>query len=102
MGRRPEEEPSADPHDALIAAQAERIAVLEALAADLRERLGAGEAAGAGGAGGVGGNAVTRPCRRRRTTCRVEDAASAAGHGTGGEEAEPGEATGRMCRPRPS
>jgi hypothetical protein len=48
MGRRPEEEPSADPHDALIAAQAERIAVLEALAADLRERLAAGEPAESG------------------------------------------------------
>jgi hypothetical protein len=48
MRRRPEEEPSADPHDALIAAQAERIAVLEALAADLRERLAAGEPAESG------------------------------------------------------
>jgi hypothetical protein len=42
----PPEGPAADPRDALIAAQAERIAALEALVADLRERLAAAERAG--------------------------------------------------------
>jgi transposase len=45
------EEPPADPRDALIAAQAERIAVLEALVADLRERLEAAERAGSRNSG---------------------------------------------------
>jgi hypothetical protein len=35
------EEPSADPRDALIAAQAERMAALETLITDLRERRSA-------------------------------------------------------------
>ena len=43
--------PSADPRDALIAAQAERIAALEALVADLRERLAAAERAGSRNSG---------------------------------------------------
>jgi hypothetical protein len=37
---------AADPRDALIAAQAEKITVLEALVADLRKRLEAAERAG--------------------------------------------------------
>jgi len=45
------EEPSADPRDALIAAQAERIAALEALVAELRERLAAAERAGSRNSG---------------------------------------------------
>ena len=45
------EEPSADPRDALIAAQAERIAALEALVADLRGRLEAAERAGSRNSG---------------------------------------------------
>ena len=47
----PAEEPSADPRDALIAAQAERIVTLEALVADLRERLEAAERAGSRNSG---------------------------------------------------
>ena len=47
----PPEGPSADPRDALIAAQAERIAALEALVADLRERLAAAERAGSRNSG---------------------------------------------------
>jgi transposase len=47
----PPGEPPADPRDALIAAQAERIAVLEALVADLRERLEASERAGSRNSG---------------------------------------------------
>jgi transposase len=47
----PPEEPSGDPRDALIAAQAERIAALEALVADLRERLAAAERAGSRNSG---------------------------------------------------
>jgi len=47
----PAEEPSADPRDALIAAQAERIVALEALVADLRERLEAAERAGSRNSG---------------------------------------------------
>ncbi len=39
-------EPPADPRDALIREQAERIAALEALVTDLRERLEAAERAG--------------------------------------------------------
>jgi Family of unknown function (DUF6444) len=52
------EEPSADPRDALIrdqaqviAAQAKRIAVLEALVSELREQLGAAERAGSRNSG---------------------------------------------------
>jgi transposase len=44
--RRPGLARYADPRDALIAAQAEQIAVLEALAADLRKRLETAERAG--------------------------------------------------------
>lgn len=47
----PAKEPSADPRDALIAAQAERIAALEALVADLRERLEAAERTGSRNSG---------------------------------------------------
>jgi Protein of unknown function (DUF4240) len=54
----PPEEPAADPRDALIreqaqviAAQAERIAALEALVGDLRERLAAAERAGSRNSG---------------------------------------------------
>jgi transposase len=47
----PPEGPPADPRDALIAAQAERIAALEALVADLRERLEAAERAGSRNSG---------------------------------------------------
>ena len=47
----PAGEPPADPRDALIAAQAGRIAVLEALVADLRERLEASERAGSRNSG---------------------------------------------------
>jgi len=47
----PPGEPSADPRDALIAAQAARIAALEALVADLRERLAAAERAGSRNSG---------------------------------------------------
>lgn len=45
------EEPSADPRDALIGAQAERIAALEALIADLQEQLTAAERAGSRNSG---------------------------------------------------
>ena len=44
-------EPSADPRDALIAAQAERIEALEALVADLREQLAAALRAGSRNSG---------------------------------------------------
>jgi transposase len=47
----PEDEPPADPRDPLIREQAERIAVLEALVADLRERLEAAERAGSRNSG---------------------------------------------------
>ncbi len=47
----PPEEGPADPRDALIRAQAERIAMLEALVADLRERLEAAERAGSRNSG---------------------------------------------------
>jgi transposase len=47
----PPQEPSADPRDALIAAQAQRIAALEALVADLRERLAAAERTGSRNSG---------------------------------------------------
>jgi transposase len=50
-GAPPPGEGSADPRDALIAARAERIAALEALAADLRERLAAAERAGSRNSG---------------------------------------------------
>jgi transposase len=43
--------PPGDPRDALIAAQAERIAALEALVADLREQLAAAERAGSRNSG---------------------------------------------------
>jgi hypothetical protein len=42
----PPEEPAADPRDALIAAQAERIVALDALVTGLRERLAAAERVG--------------------------------------------------------
>jgi Family of unknown function (DUF6444) len=42
---------AADPRDALIAAQAEQITVLEALVADLRKRLEAAERAGSRNSG---------------------------------------------------
>jgi hypothetical protein len=45
------EEPPGDPRDALIAAQAERIEALEALVADLRERLAAALRAGSRNSG---------------------------------------------------
>ena len=45
------EEPPADPRDALIREQAERIAALEAMVADLRERLEAAERAGSRNSG---------------------------------------------------
>jgi transposase len=45
------EEPSADPRDALIREQAERIVALEAVVADLRERLEAAERAGSRNSG---------------------------------------------------
>jgi hypothetical protein len=51
----PPEEPPEDPRDALIAAQAERIAALEALVADLRERL---EAAGRAGSRNSGNSSM--------------------------------------------
>ena len=58
IGVPPPEEPAADPRDALIreqaqviAAQAERIAALEALVGDLRERLAAAERAGSRNSG---------------------------------------------------
>ena len=52
----------ADPRDALTAAQAEQIAVLEALVADLRKRLHAPSGQD---------RATAEPqCRRRRMTCR--------------------------------
>ena len=44
-------EPSADPRDALIRVQAERIAVLEAVVADLRQRLEAAERSGSRNSG---------------------------------------------------
>jgi transposase len=47
----PPEEPPADPRDALIRAQAERIAALEAMVADLRERLEAAERSGSRNSG---------------------------------------------------
>ncbi len=47
----PWEEPPADPRDALIREQAERIAALEAMVADLRERLEAAERAGSRNSG---------------------------------------------------
>jgi hypothetical protein len=47
----PPEEPPADPRDALIRAQAERIAALEAVVADLRERLEAAERSGSRNSG---------------------------------------------------
>jgi hypothetical protein len=47
----PLEEPPGDPRDALIREQAERIAVLEVLVADLRERLAAAERAGSRNSG---------------------------------------------------
>jgi transposase len=47
----PPEEPPADPRDALIRAQAERIAALEAVAADLREQLAAAERSGSRNSG---------------------------------------------------
>lgn len=53
----------ADPRDALTAAQAEQIAVLETLVADLRKRLHAPSGQDRATAG-------TPQCRRRRMTCR--------------------------------
>ena len=47
----PPEEPPADPRDALIREQAERIAALEAVVADLRERLEAAERSGSRNSG---------------------------------------------------
>jgi hypothetical protein len=47
----PQEQPPADPRDALIREQAERIAALEALVADLREQLTAAERAGSRNSG---------------------------------------------------
>jgi len=47
----PPEEPPADPRDALIRAQAERIAALEAMVADLREQLAAAERSGSRNSG---------------------------------------------------
>ena len=47
----PLEEPPADPRDALIGAQAERIGALEAVVADLRERLEAAERSGSRNSG---------------------------------------------------
>ena len=47
----PLEEPAADPRDALIGEQAERIAALEALVAELREQLAAAQRAGSRNSG---------------------------------------------------
>ncbi|MGO9080598.1 MAG: IS66 family transposase [Streptosporangiaceae bacterium] len=47
----PPEEPPADPRDALIRAQAERIVALEAMVADLREQLAAAERPGSRNSG---------------------------------------------------
>jgi hypothetical protein len=47
----PPEEPPGDPRDALIREQAERIAALEAMVADLRERLAVAERAGSRNSG---------------------------------------------------
>ena len=47
----PPEGPAADPRDALIRAQAERIAALEAMVADLREQLAAAERSGSRNSG---------------------------------------------------
>jgi transposase len=47
----PPEEPPADPRDALIRVQAERIAALEAMVADLREQLTAAERSGSRNSG---------------------------------------------------
>jgi transposase len=47
----PPGEPPADPRDALIREQAERITVLEAVVADLREKLGSAERAGSRNSG---------------------------------------------------
>jgi transposase len=47
----PPEEPPADPRDALIRAQAERIAALESMVADLREQLAAAERSGSRNSG---------------------------------------------------
>ncbi len=70
---------AADPRDALIAAQAERIAVLEALVADLREQLAAAERTGSRNSGNssmppssddLPGRKVPR--KQRRAAARVE------------------------------
>jgi hypothetical protein len=61
----PAEEPSADPRDALIAAQAQRIAALEALVAELRGRLEAAQRAGSRNSG----NSSVPPMRHEAPRC---------------------------------
>ena len=88
--------PPADPRDALIGEQAERIAALEAMVADLRGQREAAERAGSRNSGnssmlpGTGDLPGRKPPRGQRR--------AAAGGGPRGGQAEAGEAAGRPGR----
>ncbi|MGE5290341.1 MAG: DUF6444 domain-containing protein [Micromonosporaceae bacterium] len=87
----PREEPPADPRDALIREQAERIVALEAMVADLRERLEAAERAGSRNSGNSSMPPSSDDLPGRKMPRQQRRAAER-------EEAEPGKAAGQPGR----
>jgi transposase len=93
----PPEEPAADPRDALIreqaqviAAQAERIAALEALVGDLRERLAAAERAGSRNSGNSSMPPSWDDLPGRKPPGKQRRAAERAGNKRGKQPGSPG------------
>jgi transposase len=93
----PPEEPAADPRDALIreqaqviAAQAERIAALEALVGDLRERLAAAERAGSRNSGNSSMPPSSDDLPGRKPPGKQRRAAERAGNKRGKQPGSPG------------